>query len=144
MNDIKKIAPDSAIGQVGRGQPGVQKTTEEFNQEKATEVGKGHDSLQVDKTRRQEAQFVEDSKLLMEELPDVRADKVALAKSRLAEGFYNDPKVLAEAASKMLAEEKEIQDLNVAEVKKRLSSGFYENPDVLNQTAGNIIKDVEE
>ncbi len=143
MNDIKQIAPDAAIGKVGRKQTNASKPSEEIRKEKSAEVSDRKDSLQVDQMRKEEAHLIDNSRLLLEELPEVRNDKVALARQRLQEGFYDKPEVLNETTSKLLKEQSEITDMNVQQVKSRLAKGYYDSPDILNQTAGNILKDID-
>jgi len=143
MDEIKRIAPDSAIGKVGRSQTHDQNSVEELRQEKADKAAGNKDSLQVDQLRKEEAHIIENSRLLLDELPEVRSDKVALAKQRLAEGFYDKKEVLNQTAAKLIKEKDEVADQNIQQVRNNLAKGYYDNPDVLNQTAGNILKDID-
>ncbi len=144
MNDIKEISPEAGIGKVGRGQPAApQKTAEEVRQEQAADVAKKQDSLQVDQQRKQEAHLIENSRLFLDELPDVRAYRVQQAKRRLQEGYYNRPEVLEETAAKLLQDESEISAENVKQAQNKLAGGQYDKPEVLDETAQRIIRDID-
>src|SRR3990172_4941781 len=62
------------------------------------------DRAEVTPLQAEEAGLREAAKLVLESLPEVRADKVELAKQRLAEGFYNKPEVQAAIAGRILAD----------------------------------------
>jgi hypothetical protein len=46
-------------------------------------------------------QAVDTGRVAMDQLPDVRQEKVALAKQRMAEGFYQSPEVQQQVAEKL-------------------------------------------
>ena len=104
MTNIKEISPESALGKVGRGQPAAPKPPEESAPEKAGGAPEQKDILQLDEKRRQEVRLTENARLLLEELPDVRPERVEEVRRRLREGFYDDPEVVEKVVDKILEE----------------------------------------
>ena len=104
------------------------------------------DRAEVAPGQAEEARLLEGAKLVLESLPEVRADKVELAKQRLAEGFYNKPEVQAAIAGRILAD----RELNPApgltpereaEIRRRLDSGFYDSPEAQDKIARGLLDD---
>ncbi|TKJ40266.1 hypothetical protein CEE37_08035 [candidate division LCP-89 bacterium B3_LCP] len=154
MTNIPKIAPDSAIGKVSRGQQTPVKPKEEVSPDKTTTEASSKDTVHVDEKRQENVRLAENARLLLEELPDVRSERVEQARRRLQEGFYDDPEVLAKTAGKILQERSEVINANlksadqddtngekVQNAKRRVASGYYDKPEVLEKTAENILKD---
>jgi len=97
---------------------------------------------------RQEARILDAAKLVYEALPDVRADKVELARKRLAEGFYDRPEVQEQIAAKLAgdAEARPAPSLTLAQkadIQRRLAEGFYDRPEVVDEIARGLAEDVE-
>jgi hypothetical protein len=158
MNDVKQIAQDSNISQVGRQRltptqesppSGVEKDIRGMAQE-------GQDILDVDRARRDEAILEENAKLLLKELHDARPDRVAEAQARLQAGFYDRPEVLEETAQKiqedlqatgadrggrtLLTDQPKNADASpVDAARQRLAKGYYEQQEVLDETARRIL-----
>ena len=144
MTEVKQISEDSAIGKVSRGAPAAQpKSAEEIKKEKAIGEVPRQDSLQVSEKLREEAALVENAKLLLEELPEIREGKVAQAKQRLAEGFYDRAEIIEQTAAKMMEENAQDRTANVDQAKNRLAEGYYEKPEVIEDTARKIIRDIK-
>lgn len=156
MTNIKEILPEAAIGKLDRKQPTAPRAPDESRPEKIQEESKQRDLLQVDEKRRDETRLVENAKLLLEELPDVRSDRVEQARQRLENGFYDRPEVLDQTAGKLLESESpegltQLRNVSVADensnVQKvqtsqdRLSSGYYEQDGILDKTAQRILKE---
>lgn len=151
MTNIKGISAESAIGQVKRGKAAAPQTPEEIKKEQSPEKSPGSDTLQVNQKQREITQLVENARLLLDELPDVRPDRVEQAKQRLQEGFYQRPEVREEIAQKILDEFSTLKtdQNNTAEqsstkrterAKSRLSNGYYDQPEILDETARRILK----
>lgn len=160
MTNIKEISPESALGKVGRGQPTAPKPPEETAPEKADATPDRKDILQVDEKRRQEVRLMENARLLLEELPDTRPERIEEVRRRLQEGFYDDPEVVEKVVDKVLEElsqrksaigklksETEVKEDNstdpkrVQQARHRLARGYYDQPDVLDETARRILKE---
>ena len=161
MNDVKGISPEAAIGKVDRKQPAISPSTEESKRQESGVESIPKDSLQVDKERRDEARLLDNARLLLDELPEVRSDRVELAKRRLEAGYYDRPEVLAKTAGKILDSEAQVtlsplkandgtgeritsdnlrDGARVEEVRRRLGSGYYEQAEILDETARRILK----
>ena len=151
MINIPKISPESSVGKVGRGQQTAPQAPSETKQEKITPEPTSKDILQVDPKRREDARLFENARLLLEELPDIRPERIEEVRRRLQAGFYDRPEALEETAKKILREEplqesaetsKEDQADNerVQQARRRLVSGYYDQSDVLDETARRILK----
>jgi hypothetical protein len=145
MTEVKQISEESAIGKVSRGTPASQpKTAEEIKKEKTGEEVARKDSLQVNEKLREEATLVENARLLLDELPEVREDKIALARRRLAEGFYDKAEVIEKTAAKMVDEKNQDRAAGrVDKARNRLAEGYYEKPEVIDETARKIVRDIK-
>ncbi|MFH1734356.1 MAG: flagellar biosynthesis anti-sigma factor FlgM [bacterium] len=148
MANVKGITPESGIGSIGRKQVQEQKPAERIEREQHAIERIKEDSLQVDQQRKLDAQMIEDARLLLEELPEIRDAKVAEVRSKLAEGFYDNPDVIKAVADKIVNDPAALQKITgekvrpdkVDEARDRLNSGYYNQEDVLNETARRIIK----
>ena len=161
MTNVKGISPEAAVGKVDRRQPATPPTPEESKREKSGVESIPKDEIHVDKERRDEARLVDNARLLLDELPEVRSDKVELAKRRLEAGYYDRPEVLGKTAGKILDSESQekaipikvddgtgrkttsgnLQEGERAEqIRRRLGSGYYEQAEILDETARRILK----
>jgi len=148
MTNIKGISPESGVSPLGRKQVQEQKPVEKTEREQQTAENIREDSLQIDEQRKRDAQMIEDARLLLEELPDVRDAKVKEVRQKLAEGYYDDPKVLKAVAEEIMKDTaalqrktgEEVRPDKVEEARDRLKSGYYDSEEVLNETAHKIIK----
>jgi len=96
----------------------------------------------------QESRILDGARLVYDALPDVRADKVELAKKRLAEGYYDRPEVQDQIAAKLAADSEahpapalsaEQKDV----IRQRLAEGYYNHPAVVNSIAQGLAEDAE-
>jgi hypothetical protein len=149
MSNIKEITPDPNVARVDRKPTTPVKESKETLRDDHIQslTESGRDVVQVDARRAEDARLEENARLLLEELPDGRPDRVAEAKRKLAEGFYDRPEVLEETAGKITqdraAQKAAIYQVNphdVARAKTRLAQGYYEQPEVLDETARRIVK----
>ncbi len=158
MSNIPKIIPDASLGKVDRGQQTPTQPARESSREEAAPEAEKRDLLQVDRERQEEARFTEDAKLLLEEFPEVRRDRVEEVRRRLESGYYERPDVLEQTADKLLNDETALKpliprnlvdihrtdDLTEAErmqiARRRLLDGYYDQSEVLNETARKIQK----
>ena len=104
------------------------------------------DRADVTPGQTEEARLLDAARLVLESLPDVRADKVELAKKRLADGFYDRPEVRDEIAGRILADPElkpapGLTPEREAEVRKRLDSGFYDQPEAQDKIARGLLDD---
>jgi anti-sigma28 factor (negative regulator of flagellin synthesis) len=150
MSNIKEITHDQAIGQIARKQAEQVKSPAETNRETETTRpdAVGRDLVEVDAQRADEAQLEENARLLLNELPEVRSDRVEEAKRKLAAGFYDSQNVLEETAGKIrqelaspaLAPPPKDDPQEIARTRNRLAQGYYDQPQVLDETARKIVK----
>ena len=107
----------------------------------------GSDTTEIGKVSQDDSRSLEGAKLVIETLPEVRADKVELARQRLTEGYYDKPEVRDAIAEKMLADPEtnpvagEINENDAESIRNKLQSGFYDLPDVRDKIAGGMIDD---
>ncbi len=105
------------------------------------------DRAELNQSAQVESTLLEGAKLVFEAIPDVRADKVAQAKQRLAEGFYNKPDVIDQIATRLAGDPEAIPSVPLSlaqqgEIKRRLSEGFYDSPEALDKIAGGLVDNV--
>lgn len=94
MPRIGDIGQPEQTGGVRRGE---QRRTERARVDGAARSGASSED-DVSKIRAHQARLVEGAR----NAPDVRADRVALARARVQEGFYDRPEVRAEIADRVL------------------------------------------
>lgn len=153
MTNIPKISSESAVGKVDRRQPATPQSPTDVRTDESSKANKQSDLLQVDHQRQHENRLEENAKLLLGELPEKRADKIAQARSRLESGFYDRPEILEKTAGKILKdsinaaplqisgeENSAVNSDRVNNSRRRLASGYYEQQEVLEETARRIIK----
>ncbi len=152
MTNVKGIAAESGINPVKRGTTASPSAPDEIKKEqKATSGAAPEDTLQVDQERRRTAGMIENARLLLEELPDTRPERIAQVKQRLREGFYERQEVLRDTAGKILDDLKVnpftekaggtgSESEKIERVKNRLQEGFYDRRDVIEETARRILK----
>lgn len=113
----------------------------------AESAGFSLDQAEFHQEARVESHLLEGAKLVYEAITDVRTDRVAQAKQRLAEGFYNKPEVIDQIATRLAAdpEARPSAPLSLAqqgEIKRRLSEGFYDTPEAIEKIAAGLTEDV--
>ena len=158
MSNIPKIIPDASPGKIERGQQTPPQPARESSREEATPEAEKRDLLLVDRERQDEARFTGDARLLLEELPEVRRDRVERVRRRLESGYYERPDILERTADGLLNDETVLKPLiprnlkdihgtdDLTEVermqiaRRRLLNGYYEQSEVLNETARKIQK----
>jgi hypothetical protein len=124
---------------VGKPEAQPQKNIEPFQS--------GSDTTEIGKVSQEDSRSLEGAKLVIETLPEVRTDKVELARQRLAEGYYDKPEVRDAIAGKMLADPEanpaigELDEKDISSIKSKLQTGFYDQPDVRDKIAGGMIDD---
>ncbi|MBM3326382.1 MAG: flagellar biosynthesis anti-sigma factor FlgM [Calditrichaeota bacterium] len=106
------------------------------------------DRAEVAAASQTDARVLQGAKLLLEATPDIRQDKVELARQRLQAGFYNQPEVLAQTAEKMSADPEArpatpLSLEHIAGIKKRIAEGFYDRPEIKDQIAQSLLDDIE-
>jgi len=94
-----------------------------------------------------ESNLLEGAKLVFEAIPDVRADRVALAKQRLADGFYDKPEIADRIADRMVADPEAQPSASLSlsqqgEIRRKLAEGFYDSPEAIEKIAGGLIEDL--
>ncbi len=105
------------------------------------------DRADLNATNQVNSRTLEASKLLLESIPDVRLDKIELARRRLADGFYDQPEIRAEIAAGMISDPESNPALSklsaeeTEEIGKRLQSGYYDNPEIREDIAKGMIDD---
>lgn len=107
------------------------------------------DKTEIDRIAREDARILEASKLIFDALPDIRADKVALAKRRLKEGFYDRPEIKAQIARELGAAPEAKPEPPMIEqkadvIRDRMKAGFYDTPEARAQIARGLIDDALE
>ncbi len=108
------------------------------------------DRTELTPANRESSRTFEASKLLLETIPDVRRDKVELARRRLAEGYYDKPDIRAEIAARMISDPEanpspgEIPDDETGIIRKQLRNGYYDRPDIKDMISRGMIDDVSE
>jgi hypothetical protein len=161
MTNIKEISPEASIGKVGRGQPAAAQAPEESRRGKVPAESSQRDILQVDEKRRDEVRLIENARLLLSELPDIRPERVEEVRRRLREGFYDRPDVIEKVVDQILkegsfrassarkaetgseakiSEEEQKSEERVQRARRRQANGYYDQPDVLDETARRILK----
>ncbi len=98
------------------------------------------DSAELHLEAKVEAHLLEGAKLVFDALPDVRADRVAAATKRLAEGFYDRPEVVDQIAARLAAdpEARPAAPLSLeqqSEIRRRLAEGYYDSPEAVEKIA---------
>ena len=96
-----------------------------------------------------DARLLDAAHMVFNALPDIRAVKVALAKQRLADGYYDLPDIQDQIASKLAGDpeaspDKPLDSTRQAQIQNRLSDGYYDKPKVLDQTAQALANDAEQ
>jgi len=140
INDIKQLG-------------GIQPVRPQDIRPSASRGGATSDSTAPPKDRaeltggvQQEARILDAARLVFDALPDVRADKVELAKKRLAEGYYDRPVVQEQIAARLAADpearpEPPLSAERRAEIRNRLAEGFYDRPEIIDQIAQGLAED---
>jgi len=149
MNEIKQIAQDAALNQVARQQAAAAKevTAPAEQREAGAAPRSGADTIELDPRRREDAIIEENAKILLNELPEVRSERVEEARRKLESGFYDRPEVIEQAAQNVqneldqtaaLAQKQQTEGEMVDGAQRRLAQGYYELPEVLDETARRI------
>jgi len=150
MNEVKQIAQDAALNEVARQQAAAAKEISlPANQREAGAAPRsGADTIEFDPRRREDAIVEENAKILLNELPEVRADRVEEARRKLESGFYDRPEVIEQAAQNVqneldqtatLAQKQKAEGEMVAGAQRRMAQGYYEQPEILDETARRIM-----
>ena len=112
----------------------------------AKSEGFGVDQAEFHQGAKVESHLLEGAKLVFEAIPDVRADKVAQAKQRLAEGYYDRPAVIDQIAARLAADPEaqpsaQISLAEQAEIRRRLAEGFYDSPEAIEKIATGLVEE---
>lgn len=107
------------------------------------------DRTEINRILREDTRILEAAKLLYEAVPDVRVDKVELARKRLASGYYDRPAVRKETAAKMVEDPESIPrapltNERVDEMRTKSKQGFYDQPEIKDRIARGMIDDAIE
>ncbi len=142
--------------------PEIQKPTEQPKSGLKPKAGKEKSIDKVDvsgisKQSEKTNRLFRIAKAKIQNVPDVRYDKIQAAKEKIENGMYNRPEVMSVLAEK-LAKNPEIsaalaqsqkndgsegmspQRLEL--IRNRLNSGFYNKPDVVEKIADSVMKDL--
>ena len=145
---VHEILNGGGIGSI-RGAEGKPVDKPELKPQQNVEpLQSGADRADIGEVSREDSRSLEGAKLVFETLPEVRTDKVELARERLAEGYYDKPEIQDAIAGKMLADPEvnpaagELNDNEVAAIKNKLQTGFYDQPDVRDKIASGMVDDV--
>jgi len=106
------------------------------------------DSAELSSKLQQESRILDAARLVYDALPDVRADKVKLAKERLADGFYNRPEIQDKIVEHLAidAEARPVLPLSANHkdlIAKRIADGYYDKPEIQEQIARGMAEDAE-
>ena len=105
------------------------------------------DRAELEQSRLEDSQAFEAAKLVLETIPDVRTDKIELARKRLEEGFYDRPEIQAEIAAMMIADPeanpalRTLSPEEIETIRNRIESGYYDEEKVNNIIASGLIDD---
>ncbi len=108
------------------------------------------DRAEIDRIARDDARILEGARLVLDASPEIRHDKVAEAKKKLAEGFYDKPAVKGQIAANMAKEPEAypvtppLSEEALKEVKTKIKSDFYSQTDVKSDIAQGMIQDALE
>lgn len=149
MNEIKQIAQDAALNEVARQQAAAAKEISAPADQRGAGAAprSGADTIEFDPRRREDAIIEENAKILLNELPEVRSERIEEARRKLESGFYDRPEVIEQAAQNVqneldqtaaLAQKQKTEDEMVDGAQRRLIQGYYEQPEVLDETARRI------
>ncbi|RJP79941.1 MAG: hypothetical protein C4524_04460 [Candidatus Zixiibacteriota bacterium] len=161
MAEIKQISRDPVVTPAAHKIPApVEKAGHDPALQPARPDQSDRDQVQVDRQRVEEARLEESARLLLEELPEVRPDRVAEARRRLAQGHYDRPEVLEQTAGKIAAEQQETaarklkddsnsglgnpvsgaeNEAHVERTRSRLAAGYYDQVEILDEVARHIV-----
>ncbi|MBL7033873.1 MAG: flagellar biosynthesis anti-sigma factor FlgM [Candidatus Delongbacteria bacterium] len=127
---------------------------EQFQQRRSDPVV-AYDRLQVSERGRQLQELSETLQQRLQELPEVREDRVAAARMRVQSGFYNEGTFNLKLAGKMLENSDLKQAVNLPgeevpetdyrnklmhDVKSKLESGFYTADAVMDFVADRLLQ----
>ncbi len=140
INDILQ----SGVVQPNRGTSSRTSTTGPTHAAKAADFA--IDRAEFHQEAKVEGQLLEGAKLVFEALPNIRADRVAQAKRRLDEGYYDRPEVIDQIATHLAAdpEAQPSAPLSLAQqdsIKRRLAEGYYDTPEVIDKIAGSLAEE---
>lgn len=144
INDINQ---PGGIGPIREPIPSKPQKIEEKPTREAASSGP-IDRAEIDRISREDARILEGAKLLYEALPEVRSDKIKLARQRLAQGFYDRPEVRQEIANRLVADPEAhavppLTEEKTSVIKGRLENGYYDQPEVKSQIARNLLDDAQ-
>ncbi|MCF7811771.1 flagellar biosynthesis anti-sigma factor FlgM [bacterium] len=144
---VYEILNSGGIGPVRKPESRPVDKPEVKPQQNTDSLQSGSDKADIGKVSQEDSRSLEGAKLVIETLPEVRTEKVELARQRLAEGYYDKPDVRDAIAGKMLADPEanpiigEIKDEDAASIRNKIQSGFYDQPDIQDKIAGGMIDD---
>jgi hypothetical protein len=106
------------------------------------------DRPEVTRDVQAEARLLQGAKLVADALPNIREDKVALAKARLAAGYYDRPEVKGEIIVRLLADPEAsppphdpLSEERAAELRGKIATPFYEQPVIRDKVVAGLIDD---
>jgi len=99
MSQITRIPPDADVTRINSARQ-TNQTTPQKQEDTGIPKEKEY-TVDVDKKAQEDARLEQNAKLLLDELPGSRADRVEQAKIRLAEGYYDNDSVIDQTAEKI-------------------------------------------
>ena len=146
---IDKILGNGGISPV-KGQP--TRPVEQPDQKAgfAEKIASQQDTTELQRSRQDESRTFQAAKLVLESIPDIRQDRVELARQRSASGYYDKPEIRAEIAAGMVADpeadpaQNQLSAEEIAEIRVRLASGYYNQTNIRDDIAKGMIDDALE
>ncbi|MFH0766379.1 MAG: hypothetical protein V2A61_08165 [Calditrichota bacterium] len=107
------------------------------------------DRTELDSNSRQDARVLEAAKMVIEALPEIRSDRVALARQRLSQGYYDRPEIQQAIAAKLVQdpESRPIPTLSSAqtdEMRNKIQQGYYLTDAVMDIVTNGLLEEVKE
>jgi len=100
------------------------------------------DRTDVNRETQIDSRNLQAAKLVLDTIPDVRTDKVELARQRLRDGYYDGPEIRESIAARMVKDpEANPVPTDVDEIRNRLQNGYYDNPEVKDVIVKGMLND---
>ncbi len=104
------------------------------------------DSAEFNRIAREDSRILDGARMVAEALPNIRQEKVKLAKERLESGYYDRPEVKDQIATGMTSDPESvpsapISEEQIASIRSSVSNQYYDQPDVKNEVAKGLADD---
>lgn len=147
--NIDKILENGGVSPI-KGPPAQQVEQQIRKAKFADEIASQQDRAELQPDRQDESRTFQAAKLILESIPDIRQDRVELARRRLASGFYDKPEIRTEIAARMIADpetnpaQNQLSAEEIAEIRVKLASGYYNQTNIRDDIAKGMIDDTKE